>query len=80
MSILEIISGGLLVLCSVCITLLVCAQQPKNGMGTLAGGDNAFGDMRMRSSDGRMAKVTGYAGIGLFALSIAVSAITIFVK
>ncbi|MBQ3588315.1 MAG: preprotein translocase subunit SecG [Oscillospiraceae bacterium] len=79
MSILEIITGALLVVCSVAIIMLVLAQQPKGGMGTLGGGD-MFADMSSRSTDAKIANVTKYAGCAFFALALVVSAISLMAK
>ena len=81
MNLLEIISGVLLIICSVVIILLVLAQEAKQGgMGALTGGSEAYGDMQSRSTDAKIAKVTQYAGVAFFALTVAVSAISIFAK
>ncbi|MEG1863572.1 MAG: preprotein translocase subunit SecG [Oscillospiraceae bacterium] len=81
MNILEIISGVLLIVCSVVIILLVLAQEAKQGgMGALTGGGEAYSDMQSRSTDAKIAKVTKYAAIAFFVLTIAVSAISIFAK
>jgi len=74
MGILEIISGVLLLVCSLAIIMLVAAQQPNNNMGAIGGG-NMFADMSSRSADAKMAKVTGYAGVAFFVIAIAVSAL-----
>ena len=79
MGILEIISGVLLIACSVVIIMLVLVQQGNNGMGALSGGE-MFADMSSRSTDAKIAQVTKYAGIAFFALALAVSAISIFAK
>lgn len=81
MNILEIISGVLLILCSIVIILLVLAQEAKsNGMAAMTGGSDAFGEMQGRTADARIAKITKYAAIAFFVLTIAVGAISIFVK
>ncbi|MEG0019758.1 MAG: preprotein translocase subunit SecG [Oscillospiraceae bacterium] len=81
MNIFEIISGVLLIICSVFIILLVLAQEAKgNGMAAMTGGSEAFGEMQSRTPDARIAKVTKYAAIAFFVLTMAVSAISIFVK
>jgi len=79
MSILEIITGVLLIFCSVVITLLVLAQEAKGGMGAVGGGE-MMADISSRSADARIAKVTQYAGIAFFVLAIVVSAINVFAK
>lgn len=79
MGILEIISGVLLIACSVVIILLVLAQQPSGGMGAIGGGD-MFADMSSRSTDAKIAQVTKFAGIAFFVFAVAVSAINAFAK
>ena len=79
MGILEIISGVLLIACSVVIILLVLAQQPSGGMGAIGGGD-MFADMGSRSTDAKIAQVTKIAGAAFFVLAIAVSAINVLAK
>lgn len=77
----EIITGGLLILCSVVIILLVLAQEGKsNGMAAMTGGSDAFGDMQSRTADARIAKTTKYFAIVFFVLSIAVGAVSVLVK
>lgn len=81
MGILEIIAGVLLVACSVIIVLLVLAQEAKtSGMTAMTGGSDVYGDMQSRTADAKIAKTTKVAGIAFFVLTIAVSAITAFVK
>ncbi len=79
MSILEIIVGVMLIVCSVVITMLVLSQQAQNGMGTVAGG-SMFNDISSRSTDAKIAKVTAYAGVALFVLAIAAGAISVLAK
>ena len=79
MGILEIISGVMLIACSVVITLLVLAQQPSGGMGAVAGGD-MFQNVSSRSQDAKIANVTKYAGIAFFVVAILVNAISAFAK
>lgn len=77
MGILEIISGVLLIFCSVVITMLVMAQEANGGMGAVGGG---MMDMGSRSTDARIAKVTQYAGVAFFVLAIVVNAINVLAK
>lgn len=78
MGILEIISGVLLIFCSVVITMLVMAQEANGGMGAVGGGNMM--DMGSRSTDARIAKVTQYAGVAFFVLAIVVNAINVLAK
>lgn len=77
MGILEIITGVLLILCSVVIVMLVMAQEAQGGMGAVGG---AMMDMGSRSTDARIANVTKYAGAAFFALAVVVNAINILAK
>lgn len=79
MGILEIISGVMLIACSVVIVLLVLAQQPSGGMGTVAGGD-MFQNVSSRSQDAKIANVTKYAGVVFFVVAILVNVISAFAK
>ena len=79
MGILEIISGVMLIACSVVIIMLVLAQQPNSGMGTIGGGE-MFQDMNSRSQDAKIAKVTQYAGAAFFVLAVLVSVINVVAK
>ena len=80
MSILEIITGVLLIICSVVIVALVVSQQPQNGMGALGGNNDMYSSMQSRSIDARIANVTKYAGVAFFALAIVVSVVEMFAK
>lgn len=77
MGILEIITGVLLILCSVVIVMLVMAQEAQGGMGAVGG---AMMDMGSRSTDARIANVTKYVGAAFFALAVVVNAINILAK
>ncbi len=81
MGILEIISGVLLVFCSVVIILLVIAQEAKtNGMSAMTGGSDVYGDMQSRTADAKLANLTKIVGIAFFVLTLVVGAISIFAK
>ena len=79
MGILEIISGVLLIACSVVIVMLVLVQQGNNGMGAIGGGD-MFANVGSRSTDAKIAQVTKYAGLAFFVLAVVVSAINVVAK
>ena len=79
MGILEIISGVMLIACSVVITLLVLAQQPSGGMGAVAGGD-MFQNVSSRSQDAKIANVTKYAGVAFFVVAVLVNVINVVAK
>lgn len=78
MSILEIISGVLLIFCGIVIILLVVSQQPNGGMGAIAGGSDMYASKLARSTDAGLARRTKYAGVAFFVIAVAVSAINIF--
>lgn len=81
MGILEIISGVLLVFCSVVIILLVIAQEAKtNGMSAMTGGSDVYGDMQSRTADAKLANLTKIVGIAFFVLTLVVGAISVFAK
>lgn len=79
MSILEIISGVMLIACSVVIILLVLAQQAKGSMGAIGGGD-MFQDISSRSQDAKIANATKYAGAAFFVLAVLVNVINVVAK
>lgn len=81
MSILEIIAGVLLIACSVIIIMLVMSQEAKtSGMSAMTGGSDVYGEMQSRTADAKLAKVTKYAAVAFFVLTIAVSAIALLAK
>ena len=81
MGILEIVSGVLLIFCSIIVILLVLAQEAKtNGMSAMTGGSDVYADMQSRTNDARLAKVTKYAAAAFIILTVAVGAIVKFVK
>ncbi len=80
MGILEIISGVLLILCSIAIVVMVLFQDSKgNGLsGAIAGGEMMQNDGRTRSVDTMLAKYTKYAAIVFFVVSILVSVFSVY--
>ena len=77
MGVLEIISGVLLILCSIAIIVMVLFQESKgNGLsGAMMGNEG-----RSRSSNAMLAKYTKYAAIVFFVLAILVGVISIYLK
>ena len=73
MGVLEIISGVLLILCSIAIIVMVLFQESKgNGLsGAIAGGEMMGNEGRSRSSN---------AAIVFFVLAILVGVISIYLK
>ena len=82
MSILEIISGVLLILSSIAIIILVLLQDSKgNGLaGVIGGGDMMMMDGRSRTPSSLMVKYTKVAAVVLFVLTIGVNVISALVK
>ena len=82
MGVLEIISGVLLILCSIAIIVMVLFQESKgNGLsGAIAGGEMMGNEGRSRSSNAMIAKYTKYAAIVFFVLAILVGVISIYLK
>ena len=79
MGVLEIISGVLLILCSIAIIVMVLFQG--NGLsGAIAGGEMMGNEGRSRSSNAMLAKYTKYAAIVFFVLAILVGVISIYLK
>ena len=68
MSVLEIVSGVILIFASIAIILMVLFQDSKgNGLsGAIGGGEMMMGESRMRSNTAILAKYTKYAGIVFF--------------
>ncbi|MEG0769472.1 MAG: preprotein translocase subunit SecG [Ruthenibacterium sp.] len=80
MGVLEIISGVLLILCSIAIILMVLFQESKgNGLSGVIGGGEMM-ENGGRSSNSMLAKYTKYAAIGFFVLAILVSVVSIYLK
>ena len=79
---LEIISGVLLIVCSVAIIVLVLFQESKgNGLsGAIAGGEMMGNEGRSRSSGAVLAKYTKYAAIAFFVLAIFACVISVYLK
>ena len=82
MGALEIISGVLLIVCSVAIIVLVLFQESKgNGLsGAIAGGEMMGNEGRSRSSGAVLARYTKYAAIAFFVLAILVCVISVYLK
>lgn len=82
MGVLEIISGILLVLCSVAIVIMVLFQESKgNGLsGVIGGGEMMAGDSRSHTPTSMLAKYTKYAAIVFFVLTVLVGVFSIYTK
>lgn len=65
MSVLEIVSGVILIFASIAIILMVLFQDSKGSglSGAIGGGEMMMGESRMRSNTAILAKYTKYAGI-----------------
>lgn len=82
MSVLEIVSGVLLILASIVIVILVLLQDSKgNGLaGVIGGGEMMMMDGRSRTPSGIMVKYTKIAAVVLFVLTIGVNVISALAK
>lgn len=82
MGALEIVSGVLLILCSIAIIVLVLFQESKGSglSGAIAGGEMMGSEGRSRSSGAVLAKYTKYAAIAFFVLAILVCVISVYLK
>lgn len=82
MGVLEIISGILLILCSIAIIVLVLFQDSKGSglSGAIAGGEMMGNEGRSRSSGAVLARYTKYAAIAFFVLAVLVGVISIYLK
>ena len=83
MSILEIVSGGLLILSCVLIIIIVSMQESASGMSQSFGGsemDSFYGKNKARTVNGMMLRVTKIAAVILFVMTIAVNFFNIFSK
>ena len=79
MSVLEIISGVLLIFCSLVIILLVLGQEAKGrGLSGVIGGGEMVEDNRGRFGSSRLAKYTKYAGVAFFVLAVVVGAFSVY--
>lgn len=82
MNTLQIIGGALLLITSVVIIISVTLQEGKTGgMGALTGessGDTFMDKNKNRTKEAALARVTKYAGIALFALSLGILAINVY--
>ncbi len=81
MSVLEIISGVLLLLSCIIIILIVMFQESKSNMtGVVTGGasDSFYAKNRGRTLSGIMQRFTKVAAIILFVVTLAVNAINIW--
>ena len=79
MSVLEIISGVLLIFCSLVIILLVLGQESKGrGLSGVIGGGEMVEDNRGRFGSSRLAKYTKYAGAAFFVLAVVVGAFSVY--
>ncbi len=81
MSVYEIIGSILLIITCVLITIAVLLQESKaNGMAALGGKGSAGMSANERSNDAKLAKITKYLAIVFFVVTLAVYALTIYVK
>ena len=79
MSVLEIVSGVILIFASIAIILMVLFQDSKgNGLsGAIGGGEMMMGESRMRSNTAILANYTKYAGIVFFVCTLLVGVFSV---
>ena len=81
MSVYEIIGSILLIITCVLITIAVLLQESKaKGLAALGGKSSAGVSANERSNDAKLAKITKYLAIIFFVVTLAVYALTIYVK
>ena len=82
MSVLEIVSGVILIFACIAIIVMVLFQDSKgNGLsGAIGGGEMMMGESRMRSNTAILAKYTRYAGIVLFVCTLLVGVFSVLAK
>ncbi|MGL5973017.1 MAG: preprotein translocase subunit SecG [Oscillospiraceae bacterium] len=81
MSIVEVISGGILLVVSVLIILIVVSQEPSNsqGVGVVDGGQSSYyGQGRTRTSNGILKTITVIGAVLFFITTIAVNLVSVF--
>lgn len=77
MNALEIIGGVLMILMSIAIVILVALQESPKGSGisALTGGDSYYNRNQGRTFDSMLSKLTKYACIAFFVITVVVYAI-----
>ena len=82
MSVMEIISGGLLIVASLVIVFMVLVQQPSGSglSGAIGGGESLTSQTRTRTRDESLAKWTKVAAIVFFVVTLAVNLFGVFAK
>ena len=80
MGVLEVVSGVLLILCSIAIVGMVLFQDSKGSglSGVIGGGEMTAGDSRSRTPSSMLAKYTKYAAIVFFAVTVLVGVFSAF--
>ena len=83
MNVFEIIGGSILLIACIILVILVMLQESKtNGTQSLTGG---FSDSYLGKNSGRtlyamLAKITKYAAIAFFVVTLLVSIFTVYIK
>ena len=84
MSLLEIISGVVLIICSIFIIVVTLLQETKQqGMTSAIGGgsgDSFYGKNSSRSREATLIKVTKVMAFLFFAITLAVNFVPVFLK
>ena len=83
MNVFEIIGGIILLIACIILIVLVMLQESKdNGVQSLTGGssDSYLGKNSGRTLDAILSKITKYAAIAFFVLTLLVSIFTVYIK
>lgn len=84
MNTFQIAGGVLLLVLSVVIIISVLMQdQPRAGLGSLAGdstGDTFMDHNKNRTNEAALSRITKYCGFAFFAVALAILAATVYVK
>lgn len=83
MNVFEIISGALLLVACIILVVLVMLQEGKDrGTQALTGGssDSYLGKNSGRTLDAMLGKITKYAAIAFFVLTLVVSIFTVYMQ
>ena len=83
MNVFEIIGGIILLIACIILIVLVMLQESKdNGVQSLTGGssDSYRGKNSGRTLDAMLSKITKYAAIAFFVLTLLVSIFTVYIK
>ena len=82
MNVFEIIGGSILLIACIILVILVMQESKTNGAQSLTGGfsDSYLGKNSGRTLDAMLAKITKYAAIAFFVVTLLVSIFTVYIK